>query len=242
MYKHFVTLLRGTAHDTAQGALDRNALRLLDQQIRDARGHVAAAKKAVAIAMAQSAQEARALEAAGAKIADLEARARAALEKGEDGLAREAAEAIAGLEAEQEAARAAQETFEREIARLKQLLRQGEARLRELERGRRVAAAKDKAQTLGDGKGIAAPGAECLTQATLGEAEATLERLQSQQKEAEEATKALHALDAETSPEGIAARLSDAGFGPPPQRSVDDILARLKADAASGEPAGDRES
>lgn len=231
MFKHFVTLMRGSAHDTAQDALDRNALKLLDQQIRDGRARVAAAKKAVAIAMAQAAREKGALEASAAKIADLETRARLALDKGEEALAREAAEAIATLEAEQEASRQAQSAFEREVARLKQLLRQGQSRLRELERGRRVAAAKDKAQKLSDAGGFTAPSAQSLAQATLGEAEETLKRLQGRQTEVEEATEALQELDAENCPEDIASRLSDAGCGSPLRTSADDVLARLRAEA-----------
>lgn len=230
MFKHFVTLMRGSAHDATQGALDRNALQLLDQQIRDGRAEVASAKKAVAIAMAQSAREQAALQAVAVKITDLEARARAALDKGEEALAREAAEAIASLEAEQEASRQAGETFEREIARLKQRLRQGEARLRELERGQRIAAAKERAQKLSDAGGLTAPNAPSLAQASLGEAEATLKRLQDRQAEHEEASEALVALDAEIDPEDIVERLSEAGCGQPRRTTADDVLARLKAE------------
>ncbi len=237
MLKHFITLMRGSAHDAAQGTLDRNALRLLEQQIRDGRAHVAAAKRSVALAMAQSAREKGALEATAAKIADLEARARAALEKGEEALAREAAETIAALEDERAASRQAHEAFEREVVRLKRLLRRAEARLRDLERGLRVAAAKDKAQKLGDSGGFIAPNADSLARATLGEAEETLTRLQSRQAEFEKASEALDALDAETSPEDIAARLSDAGCGPPLKTSADDVLARLKAESARGDAA-----
>lgn len=237
MFKHFVTLLRGAAHDTARGALDQNALRLLDQQIRDGRGRVAAAKQALAVAMAQAARETRALQAAADQIADLEARARAALAKGEAGLAREAAEAIASLEAEQEASRRAQEAFEVEVGRLKRVLRQGETRLRELERGRRVAAAKDKAQRLGDAGGPGAPGAASLAQATLGEAEETLQRLRDRQDERDQADEALHALDAQSTGESLTTRLSDAGCGPPQRPRAEDVLARLKAEsAAEGAP------
>ena len=231
MFKHFVTLMRGSAHDAAQSTLDRNALRLLDQQIRDGRSQVASAKKAVAIAMAQSAREQAALQSTSVKIADLEARARAALGKGEEALAREAAEAIANLEVERAASREAGETFEREIARLKQRLSQGEARLRELERGQRIAAAKEKAQKLSDAGGLIAPNAQSLTQASLGEAEATLKRLQDRQAEHEEASEALVALDAEADPEDIAERLSEAGCGRPLRTTAEDVLARLKAEA-----------
>src|SRR3712207_483508 len=120
--KMFVTLLRGRAAEAAEAVADHNALPLLDQQIRDAAAALGRARRALALAMAQEAQEAPRLDEAAKRIADLENRARQALAAGREDLAREAAEAIAGLEAEQAARRTAQGIFPAEAARLRRIV------------------------------------------------------------------------------------------------------------------------
>ena len=95
------------------------------------------ARRALALSMAQEAQEEPRLEDAARRIADLEDRTRQALAAGRDDLATEAAEAIAGLEAEQGARRNAQALFSAEAARLRRIVADTEARLADLDRGRR---------------------------------------------------------------------------------------------------------
>jgi hypothetical protein len=137
MFKQILTLLRGRAYDAEQEFLDRNAMPLLAQQIRDASAAIQAARRAVAIAIAQNEQEVEQHRAALARIADLETRAIAALQKGNETLAREAAEAIGWLEAECAASERAQARFKASIERMKSVVRASEARLRELNRGER---------------------------------------------------------------------------------------------------------
>ncbi len=141
MIKMFVTLLRGRAAEAAEAVADQNALPLLDQQIRDAAAALGRARRALALAMAQQAQETPRLEDAARRIADLEDRARQALAADREDLATEAAEAIAELEAEQSARRNAQALFAAEAARLRRIVADTEARLAELDRGRRLARA-----------------------------------------------------------------------------------------------------
>ena len=64
------------------------------------------------------------------------------------GLAREAADTIALLETERDSSEAAQKSFVTEIDRLKHVVRNSEMRLRELQRGERIAAATERTQRL----------------------------------------------------------------------------------------------
>ncbi|MGO8506462.1 PspA/IM30 family protein, partial [Rhizobium leguminosarum] len=68
--------------------------------------------------------------------------------KGNEGLAREAAEEIAYLEAERDASEKAQAQFTGAIEKLKGIVRASEARLQELQRGERMARATQEAQKL----------------------------------------------------------------------------------------------
>src|SRR6201995_2541874 len=115
MIKSFWTLVRGTVYAAEQEAVDRSALLVLDQQIRDAAAGIDRAKRALAIAIAQDEAEGKRLDTTLTRIADLEERTLAARNGGRDELASEAAETIAMLEADRDAIREARATFSREI-------------------------------------------------------------------------------------------------------------------------------
>ena len=89
MFNVILTLIRGRAHDAEQAFINRNAVPLLAQQIRDAANGIQSARRAVAIAVAQNEQEKSQHTAIAGRIADLETRAVAALQKGNDELARQ---------------------------------------------------------------------------------------------------------------------------------------------------------
>jgi len=222
MFNVILTLIRGRAYDAEQAFIDRNAMPLLAQQIRDAAGAIQSARRAVAIAVAQNEQENSQHAAIVGRIADLETRAVAALQKGNDELARQAAEAIAELEAERDSSEKAQAQFATTIAKLKATVRSSEARLQGLQRGERLARATEQTQKLNavcnDGSGLA----------NLDEAEETLARLRAYQDRCEIATSALKEMDAANRPAIIIEKLANAGFGAPLGPSADDALARLR--------------
>lgn len=225
MIKLFVTLFRGRTAEAVEAVADTNALPFLDQQIREAAAALSRARRALALAVAQEAQEAPRFEEAARRIADLETRARQALAAGRDDLATEAAETIAGLEAEQSARGTAQALFATEASRLRRIVADTEARLAELDRGRRLARATEVVSSLHGDRIAAAP----LHEATLAEAEATLARLRGRQAEAAAAQAALDGLEAERRPATVAERLAEAGFGEPVRPTAAAVLARLRA-------------
>src|ERR1700754_4701339 len=225
MFKTVLTLFRGSVAVAGEELESRNALLILDQQMRDAAASVDRAKRTLALAIAQDQQEGRRLDATNTRIADLEIRATAALDGGREDLAREAAEQIAPLEADRDAAMTARTLFASEIARLKRQVSCAEARITELDRGRRIARASEAVRNLRRGGIEAARPYE----STLPEAETTLKRLRERQIEAQAAADALIELDAASGPLGIAEQLAEQGFGPRLQSTADDVLARLNA-------------
>ena len=80
MFKTVLTLFRGSVAAAGEELEGRNALLILDQQMRDAAAAVDRAKRTLALAIAQDQQEGRRLDATNARIADLEIRATAALD------------------------------------------------------------------------------------------------------------------------------------------------------------------
>src|SRR6476469_11187697 len=119
MFKTVLTLFRGSVAAAEEELEDRSALLILDQQLRDAATAVERSKRSLALAIAGDQQEGRRLETTNARIADLEVRATAALDGGREDLAREAAQQIAGLEADRDACMTARTLFAAEIGRLK---------------------------------------------------------------------------------------------------------------------------
>lgn len=222
MFNSILTLLRGRAFDAEQAFIDRNAVPLLAQQIREAASAIQSARRAVAIAIAQNEQERSRHAVLVGRIADLETRAVAALRKGSDELAREAAEAIAQLEAERDASERAQVQFAQTIGKLKATVRTSEARLQELQRGERLARATEQTQKLSaacdDNSGLG----------TLDDAEETLARLQAYQSRCEIAASAMKEMDAASRQAHIIEKLANAGCGAPLGPSPDDVLARLR--------------
>jgi len=228
MIKTVLTLFRGSVAAAGEELEDRTALLILDQQMRDAAAAVDRSKRTLALAIASDQQEGRRLETTNTRIADLEVRATAALEGGREDLAREAAQAIAGLEAERDAAMTARTLFAAEITRLKRHVASAEARINELDRGRRIARASEAVRSLRrSGIEAARP-----YESTLPEAEATLRRLRDRQLEAHAADEALIEIDAASGPLATAEKLAEQGFGPRMKSTADDVLARLKAKRA----------
>jgi phage shock protein A len=225
MFKTVFTLFRGSVAAVEEELEDRSALLILDQQMRDAGAAVERSKRSLALAIAGDQQEGRRLDATNAKIADLEVRATAALDGGREDLAREAAQAIANLEADRDAAMTARTLFASEITRMKTQVGNAEARITELDRGRRIARAAEAVRNLRRGGIEAARPYE----STLPEAENTLRRLRERQIEAQAASDALIELDVATGPLATAEKLAAQGFGPRLKSTADDVLARLNA-------------
>lgn len=228
MLKTFITIFRGLAARQAEDVVDRHAIIILEQQIRDSGHAVEASRRALAVAIAQDRGEAKRARELRARIADLETRAVEAIKGGREDLAREAAEAIASLEADAAAAEEACRRFAVESQRLKRTLAKAEHRLSQLERGRRITNAAETVRRLRaviGRAGITGP------DSPLAEAEATLRRLEKQQAEDEATSEALESLDPAAASATISEKLAEQGFGPRLKPSPDDVLERLKKKA-----------
>lgn len=221
MFKTITTLIRGHSHDVAEAITDANALQILRQQLRDAAAGLETSKRAVAVVMAYAERERKTAAKLAGQLADLEERALEAIRKDRDDLAIEAASAISELEAERDACAKSIAHYDAEIAKLREQVSLAEHRLRTLQRGKQIADAAQRTQKL---RGTMPDG----VLASLREAEATLERLQTRQSHAEAVDVALADINASSSAEATSARLAAAGCGAPLRSEAADVLARLR--------------
>jgi phage shock protein A len=229
IFTKLLTLFRGTAHDAGAAVVDANAIRILDQEIRDADGALNRARDDLAALVARR----RILEKEIAGLKDQSSRyessARAALGKGDEALAREVAERIASLEhdvglktPQLAEMRAAEEKMHETIAATQQ-------RVENLRREIDVVKVNESVQRAQAAVANRGAGAS----ASLGSAADSLKRIKERQAIQDERYKAAQALEDRRTGADLDAKLQAAGILPGAS-SADDVLARLKA--PKGEP------
>jgi phage shock protein A len=187
----------------------------LDRSLAAAYQSHMAARRALAIAIAEEAREAERRRALMTKTQDLEQRAVEALRAGRDDLATQAAEAIAAMSGDISATELASRHFAAEVALARREVEAQRRRLSDLDRGRRMARI-DSALTgtiHGSETGLD----------SLSEAEIALEKVRADNQNA-------RAIRHEMSQpaEHLIERMSEAGFGRPTHIRASDVLARLR--------------
>lgn len=229
MFKVLSTLVRGASAEAEETLFEINAVRILEQQLREAAYALEQSKRELACAMAHQASEKRAVEALDGRIADLETSATAALAGGRMDLAEEAATVIAATEDERGQRQAAVERFDVDILRLREMADDGRRRLADLRRGLEMARAQEALRRAGaNGRKALATGSGALR-----EAESTLARIREAHRKADDVAAAAEALDATATGRDLDQRLSDAGFGPQRKTRPADVMARLRARQSS---------
>jgi len=178
-----------------------------------------AARRALAVAIAEETRETERREGLAARASDIETRAVEALRAGREDLAVEASETIAAIATEIEASERAAQRFAAEVALARREVDARRRRLADLDRGRRLASA------LTDTMRTSRSGLD-----SFGEAEAALAQVVADNHDA-------RAVRREMAPsaEHLIERMSDAGFGEPTHVRAGDVLARLRT-AALGAP------
>ena len=224
MFKSLLTILSGKNQEPAEAAYEGNITGVLDQQLVDRLGIVERARRLSALAIAQQRQEKERFDTACHGIADLEARAKWALEDGDEVLAHQAAEVIASLEAERDAARNAIRDFERNRRRLNAIVRSAEARVLELKRGQQCVRAAAGVQRPQVAQFVQASSSVNLT----ADVDAMLEKLRLRQKEIDDASAELDKLDQPAKPVLLTRQLSDDGYGKSIGVAADAVLDRLR--------------
>lgn len=221
MFKTLSTLIAGANARAEDRARDAFAIELIDQKIREADTHLAAAKATLASLILRQRSELRQLDGLNGRVADLTRRAVAAMAAQELALAAEAAEAIATMESEAAIRSATLTRLEAQILRLRASIDAGNRRIIDLKQGAIQARAVRREQdiqsklTTSLGGPSAAQEAEELIAGVLG------------RDDPFEQGQILAEIDADLNRAGIADRLADRGFGPATKVTAAQVLARL---------------
>jgi phage shock protein A len=190
----------------------------LERSIAAAHSAHTAARRALAVAIAEETRETERRLTLVARNNDLEQRALAALRAGRDDLAAQAAEAIAAMMSDINTSEAASQRFSAEVALARREVDAQRRRLSDLDHGRRLA-------RIGDALTATMQTSETGLD-SFSEAEAQLAKVIGDNHDARFVRQEM------TPPaERLIERMSDAGFGEPTHVRASDVLARLRASA-----------
>jgi phage shock protein A len=187
----------------------------LDRAMQAAGAAHVAARRALAVAIAEEDREVRRREALVGKLSDLEQRAIEALRSGREDLAGQAAETIAAVETEIAASTQASTRFAAEVALARRDVEAQRRRLADLDRGRRLARV-----------GVALNSAPRDGVDALAEAESALAKVEADNHDA-------RAIRDELAPptDRLIEQMADLGFGAPTRVRASDVIERLRAKA-----------
>ncbi|NHH99427.1 PspA/IM30 family protein [Oceanimonas sp. MB9] len=146
VWKKLVTAIKGGANEAAEAVADSQALRILEQEIREAKQELRRSDEALTGIMAKRKLAQQKVDAIGASIAEYEGHARAAMAKENRDLALECAQRVSELKNEQDAETAYLEQFTASEHTLKDNIGTAKNRLRQLEQQLDVVRATDSVQ------------------------------------------------------------------------------------------------
>lgn len=130
--KQLTTLIKGSAREGAQEIIDANALRLLDEQIRDLSQALQTAKKELTLIVAQRIARERDIKHIEQQIEEHEGLARKALTNGRDDLAHEIATELANIERQHSARQQSVKQMQEHEQQTQHSLRQASELLQDL--------------------------------------------------------------------------------------------------------------
>ena len=227
LLRKIVTALRGGASEVGEAIVDSQALRILDQEIRDADNNLIDARNQLVKIMAKHKTAQLRITEFDKTIGDWEQKAIAALDKGEEGLAHECAARIADLTNQRDSEQALADQFGASVTTLTATVSKTEAQIKGLKQQVDLVKARESVQRAQVSAASATGGANGSLETAVG----SLDRIKKRQIERAAELEAAAELAGKADGSDLEARLKSAGIGAS-NSGADDVLARLKAKAA----------
>ncbi|MEN9848209.1 MAG: hypothetical protein RL368_949, partial [Pseudomonadota bacterium] len=134
LFTKLFTALRGAGTEVGEAIVDSQAMRIMDQEMRDARQHLDEAKENLAKVMAEQIGVEREVNRLKKQVAEYEGYVQQALDKGDENLATEIAGKIAEIENELAAQEKILESYNGNVNMLKQTIKNTERNIQSMER------------------------------------------------------------------------------------------------------------
>jgi len=222
--KDIITALRGGANEVGESIVDANAVRILEQEIRDAEVAIANAKGSLTKMKATEIQLKREVGTLNIDIADYEQKAIQALDAGKTDLATEVAEKIAEIESERDDKQTEQRALDAEIQKINTLIRSREKRIqknkRELDKVKTVKELQRATASISTNVAATGSSDHRVSQA--------LERVKKKQQNWQDQLEAGEWMQGENSSDSLDTKLAEQGIGGS-GGGANAVLERLKA-------------
>lgn len=214
--------------ETGEAIVDSQAMRILDQEMRDAKHHLADAKQNLTKVMAEQMGIEREIKRLQKSINEHENYATQALDKGDETLALEIAGKIAEFSNDLEAQQAVLNNYKQQIKTLKQTIRNTDRNIKSMEREISVVKTTESVN-----KASAAAASKFSgTNSAMRSATDSLERIKNRQQKQSDQMKATMALQNEENGGDLKERMKAAGIISG-SASSNAILERIRATKAS---------
>ncbi|MDQ6976358.1 MAG: PspA/IM30 family protein [Mariprofundaceae bacterium] len=223
------TAIRGGAREVGEAIVDKNSIRIFEQEINEAGDKLHDAKRNLTEVMAKEMQASRKVTSLTADVQKHEGFAGQALEKGDEELALEIAEKIVEIQVELEDQKKAQASFASHISRLKGMIKQTGKTLVEMKRQLVMVKTTDSVQkaTTAINNNYASGSSKLLT------AKESLDRIKHRQQDLDDRLAAGEKLKGDLEGGDLQAKMKAAGIISGGNNDARDLLAKLKAKTRS---------
>ena len=219
-----MTALKGATNEVGEAIADSNALRILDQEIREASDQLQQSKTQLAGIMAKKKLSGQKCSELKVKIAEYEGYAMSALRQGDETLATDVATKIAEYEDNLTAEQEMEKSFAQSTVSLKKAIADAESNLRRL---------KQQVDTVKATESVQKAQAACAAKhsgvnSKMATATESLERIKRRQAERAAQMEAASELSGDTAENDLQAKLKAAGITKGDADAAS-VLERLKA-------------
>lgn len=233
MIKKVMTLLRSSVREIGESVVDANATQIYEQEILDAKRNIEQARADLTGVMAKEMQTAREIERLRGEVLRYESLAVEALDKSKETLAEEVATQVASLEAQLDEQTKAHATYALQVARLKDLIKTAEGRIRDHERELAMARTTESVyratQSISENLGTGG--------SRLVNARESLERIKQRHEDLADRMTAAEQLDKEFGHRALENKLKEAGIGEDVDRQKR-VMERIRARQVAGKTEG----
>ncbi|MDR0216539.1 MAG: PspA/IM30 family protein [Comamonas sp.] len=230
VWNKLVTALRGAAHEAGEAVTDSQALRILDQEIRDSDNDLNKSREALAEIMSKQKLAASKLQTTQSKLVEYEGYAVKALDTGDEALALEVAGKVALLEAQQSEEQEQLQAFTLSVEQLRAAIQTAQTNIRRLKQQADTVKATESVQRAQATVAGRYTGSQSRVQTALD----SLERIKQKQAERGARLQSAAELAQDGAEDALDAKLRAAGIAPQ-AGDARTVLERLKAQRAGGD-------
>ncbi len=221
VWKKLITAVKGGANEAAQAAVDSQAIRILEQEIREAKEELRKSDHARTQILAKRKLSQQKIDSFNASISEYEAHARKAVDSDRQ-LALDCAQKVSDLKEEREQEQTYLDQFHKSEKQLAGNIQQAKANLRRLEQQVDMVKATESVQKAQ----VAVSSRHMGANSKMKTATESLSRIQEKQKMRSAELEAAEELASEDSNTDLEKRLSEAGIKGG-KSSADDELSRI---------------